>query len=181
MADQVAALQASGKPWLSLRRPSKESIVMTRHHSACVLGLLGLLMVMGAREARAQQIDAPVCYMLGPAQYWLTVMHLTPTVSPHAIVIGGYRVVNLSGGQAVEPLSGGGVVVFDQQGNYTHWYELHEAITGGGTTNPAATTLIVITRLNGQASLTYTRTEYGSGTQLIVAQGTTQGTLTPCP
>jgi hypothetical protein len=178
MADQVAALQASGKPWLSLRRPSKESIVMTRHHSACALGLLGLLLVVGAREARAQQIDAPVCYMLGPAQYWLTVMHLGPAnVSPRPFILGGYRMV----GQAVEPLSGGGVVVFDQQGNFTNRYELHEAITGGGTANPAATTLIVISRLNGQASLTYTRTEYGSGTQLIVAQGTTQGTLTPCP
>ena len=154
---------------------------MTRHHSAFTLGLLGLLMVVGAREARAQQIDAPVCYMLGPAQYWLTVMHLTPTVSPHAVIIGGYRVVNLSGGQAVEPLSGGGVVMFDQQGNFTNRYELHEAIVGGGTANPAATTLIVISRLNGQASLTYTRTEYGSGTQLIVSQGNTQGTLTPCP
>jgi hypothetical protein len=148
---------------------------MKRHHYAFALGLLGLL-VVGARDARAQQIDAPLCFMLGPTQYWLTVMHLNPTVSTHAIVIGGYRLVSLPGGQAVQPLSGGGVVVFDQQGNFTNLSELHEAIAGGGTSNPAATTLIVYSRSNDQVSATYTRTEYGSGTQPI----TTQGALTAC-
>jgi hypothetical protein len=136
--------------------------------------MFGLLLVVGARDARAQQVDAPVCYRLGAAQYWLTRLHLGPAgMSPRAFVVGGYRML----GQTVAPLSGGGVDVFDQQGHITSWMEIHEAIATGGTPNPAATTLLVLTNASGQASANYWRTEYGSGSPPIA----TQGPLTACP
>jgi hypothetical protein len=41
---------------------------MQRHHYAFTLGLLGLLMVMGARDTRAQAISPPQCFLVGQAQ-----------------------------------------------------------------------------------------------------------------
>jgi hypothetical protein len=60
----------------SRRGSSKEITVMKRHHYACALGLFGLLMVVGARDTRAQVIEARVCFMVGQALYSYTVMHL---------------------------------------------------------------------------------------------------------
>jgi hypothetical protein len=71
------------------------------------------------------------------------------------------------------PLSGGGADVADGQ-NVIRNMALHEAISGGGTSNPAATTVVVI-HSNRQVPDTYVRTEYG-GAQPI----TTQGLLAPC-
>jgi hypothetical protein len=93
-------------------------------------------------------------------------------VSPRPFVLGGYRRVS----QGVLPLSGGGVDVFDAQGTMTRFIELHEAITGGGTANPAATTTIVITNI-GMGPPIYFRSEYGA--QLISTQGAL--TAVACP
>ena len=170
--DHVTALQATLKAVACADAATQKITVMKRSHYAVALGLLGLLMVVGARDARAQQIEAPVCYLLGQNQYWLTIMHLGPAnVSPRPFILGGYRMV----GQAVEPLSGGGVESFDAQSHIT-WIGVQEAIATGGTPNPAATTLIVLVNRSGQVSQNYWRTEYGSSTPPIA----TQGTVTAC-
>jgi hypothetical protein len=143
---------------------------MKKHSYVFAVGIFGLLMVVGAKEARAQ-----ICIGAGQAQYIFGLgsvggsqdSQLTP------VVLGGLRLA----GQNAQPINGGDFLLEQDPNNSLIQLAIHEAGAAGGASNPAATTLIVIANRNGQQSAIYSRTTYGGGTP----QPPEQGNLSDCP
>ncbi len=146
---------------------------MKKHRYAFALGMLVLLIVLGAEEARAQLCIATPS---PPAQYVITLGGLgeDSNTSLTHFVLGGFRI---AGQNQLQPINGGGFLVRDNQNNSLLELAIHEAIAEGAGSNPAATTRMIFASQGSQQRATYTRREYGGASP----QPPTSGNLANCP